>query len=62
MKFGGGKKNRWLSIHAYSQHLGKQRCLVLLFWYVFTGCDTISSFNGSGEKNVWNMWEITHVK
>ena len=48
VKFGAGKKKRWLPIHIYVQHLGKQKCLALLFWYTFTGCDTGSSFNGRG--------------
>ena len=33
--------------HVYAQHLGKQKCLALLFRYSFTGCDTVSGFSGS---------------
>ena len=32
VEFEAGKENRWLPIHVYAQHLGKQKCLVLLFW------------------------------
>ena len=56
---------RWLLFHVYAQHLGKQKCLALLFWCAFTGCDTVSSFSGCGEKTAWNVWEafpeITNV-
>ena len=50
MEFGAGKKKRWLSIHCFAQHLVKQKCLALLYWYAFTGCDTVSCFNGRGKK------------
>ena len=69
MECGAGKKKRWLPIHAYPQHLDEQKRLTLLFWYAFTGCDTVSNFNGRGEKtasehflgsNVWKTFpEIT---
>ena len=50
MEFWAVKKKRWLPIHVYAQHLGKLKCLALLFWYAFTACDYASSFNGCGEK------------
>ena len=50
VEFGAARKKRWLAIHVYVQHLGKQRCLALLFWYAFIGCDTVSSFNGRRKK------------
>ena len=37
--------------------MGKQKCLTLLFWYGFIGCDTVSSFNGQGKKSAWNVLE-----
>ena len=37
VEFGAGKKKRWLLFHVYAQHLGKQKCLALLFWCAFTG-------------------------
>ena len=65
VEFGAGKKKRWLLFHVYAQHLGKQKCLALLFSCAFTGCDTVSSFSGCGEKTAWNVWEafpeITNV-
>ena len=51
VEFGAGKKKRLLQIHVYAQHLGKLKCPALLFWYPFTGCDTVSSFNGGRKKN-----------
>ena len=45
--------------------MGKQKCLELLYWYAFTGCDIASRFNGHGNKTAWNVWgaflEITDV-
>ena len=46
-----------LPSHVYAQHLSKQKYLTLLFWYAFTGCDTVSSFNGRGRKTAWNVLE-----
>ena len=60
VKFKGGfsrDKKNMLPIHVYAQHLSKQKYLALLFWYAFTGCDTVSSFNGRGRKTVWNVLE-----
>ena len=37
-------------IHVFAQHLGKQKCLALLFWYAFTGCDAVSSFSSHRKK------------
>ena len=50
VEFGVGRKKRWLTIHTYAKHLGRLKCLALLFWYAFTGCDTVSSFNSRGKK------------
>ena len=65
VEFWAVQKKRWLPMHVYAQHLGKQKCLALLFWYAFTACDYASKFNGRGEKSAWNMWEefpdITNV-
>ena len=44
IEFGVGKSKRWLPIHTYSQNLGQDTCSGLLFWYAFTGCDTVSAF------------------
>ena len=30
--------------------------MALLFWYAFTGCDTVSSFNGCRKKTAWVVW------
>ena len=49
MEFGAGKKMRWMPIHGSAQHLVKQKCSALLYWYAFTGCDTASFFNGRGK-------------
>ena len=45
--------------------MGKQKCLELLYWYAFIGCDIASRFNGHGNKTAWNVLgaflEITDV-
>ena len=56
VEFGVRRKKRWLPIHAYAKHLGRLKCLALLFWYAFTGCDTVSSFNSRGKKTAWVVW------
>ena len=50
IEYGAGRKRRWLPIHIYAKYLGKEKCMALLFWYAFTGCDTVSSFNSCGKK------------
>ena len=54
--FGSGKNRRWLPIHTLAHFLGPEKCAALLFWYAFTGCDTVSSFCGVGKKTAWIVW------
>ena len=28
------------------------------FWYAFTGCDTVSGFNGRGKQSAWTTWRV----
>ena len=56
IEFGVGKHRRWLPIHTYVNILGESKCAGLLFWYAFTGCDTVSSFRGRRKKTAWNIW------
>ena len=51
IELGAGKKNRWLPIHVDAQHLNKLKCLALLLWYAFTGCDTVSTVSMVAGKN-----------
>ena len=54
--FRSGRSRRWLPIHTFAHFLGPEKCAALLFWYAFTGCDTVSSFGGLGKKTAWIVW------
>ena len=41
----------------YANALGERICSGLLFWYSFTGCDTVSSFSGRGKLPDWDVWK-----
>ena len=56
IEYGTGTSRRWLPIHTYAMSLGEELCRALLFWFVFTGCDTVSSFCGRGKKTAWDIW------
>ena len=36
--------------------LGEECWRALLFWFCFTGCDTVSQFCGRGKKTAWDVW------
>ena len=50
IEFGRGKDHKWLSVHAYAKAIEGEVCRAILFWYAFTGCDTVSQFFGKGKK------------
>ena len=56
IEFCTGKNKRWLPINLYANALGEECCRALLFWFCFTGCDTVSQFCGRGKKTVWDVW------
>ena len=41
-EFNRGKDRKRLPVHAYAKALREEICRVVLFWYPFTGCDTVS--------------------
>ena len=47
---GVGKNQRWLPINQYAAKLGDKVSSALPYQYASTGCDTVSSFAGSGKK------------
>lgn len=57
IEFGTEKNKKWLPIHLYAHKLGKDRCKAILFWYAFTGCDTVSQFQGRGKQKAWHVWQ-----
>ena len=62
IEFGTGKDKRWLPIHDYTDALGDNNCSDLLFWYVFSGCDTFSSFAGTCKVSALYPWkDLTQI-
>ena len=55
--FGTGKNFRTIEIHSLVQSLGPLKSRALLGFHAFTGCDTVSSFNGRGKKSCWDAWK-----
>ena len=55
IEFGTGNGRRWLPIPKYANALGERYCSGILFWYSFTGCDTVSSFSARGKLSAWDM-------
>ena len=56
VEYGTGTNKKWLPIHTFVSLLGSERCRAIAFWYAFTGCDTVSQFNGIGKKTSWKAW------
>ena len=48
--FGTGKGLQYLLVHEIAKVLGPERCKALPMFHAITGCDTVSSFAGRGEK------------
>lgn len=55
--FGKGKDSRWIPIHEIASAMGP-KALALPFFHAFSGCDTVSSFDGKGKKSAWQTWSI----
>ena len=56
VSFGSGKNFRHIPVHEIARSLGPERCAGLPMFHAFTGCDTVSSFNGRGKKTAWETW------
>lgn len=56
-EFGCGWHHYWLSTHEYVMALAKETCDSMLFWYVLTGNDTVSSFCRRAKKTAWQVWK-----
>ena len=46
----------WYNILSLIEHLTIDICKALPFFYAFTECDTVSSFNGKGECTCFDTW------
>ena len=54
--FGAGKNYRFVPAHEIAKTMGRGRSLALPGFHAFTGCDTVSAFNGCGKKTAWECW------
>ncbi|KAF5282114.1 hypothetical protein FQR65_LT14432 [Abscondita terminalis] len=54
--FGSGNKQRFISVHGISESLGQEKSAALRGFHAFTGCDTVSYFNGKGKRSTWKTW------
>ncbi|KAG7160046.1 hypothetical protein Hamer_G017505 [Homarus americanus] len=54
--FGVGKNFRYVAAHEISRALGPDRCVALLMFHAFTGCDKVSYFGGRGKRVAWETW------
>jgi hypothetical protein len=57
IEYATGKHKKWLPVHTYVNNLGPDKCDGMLFWYAFTGCDTVSIFSGIGKSTAWKTWD-----
>ena len=49
---------KWIAIHSLAIVLTPERCDALPSWYCFSGCDTVSSFNGKGKRSAWDTCQV----
>lgn len=55
---GTGKDFRHIPAHHIAQAIGPEKSCCLPMFHSFTGCDTVSFFNGIGKKKAWDMWQL----
>ena len=56
--FGKGEHRRWIPIHELVSAIGPEKASGMLFFYAFTGCDVVSSFNAKRKKIAWQTWNV----
>lgn len=59
VEIGVGPYRRWLSVHKYVVIPKEEVCRILPFWFVVTGCDTVSMFAGWGNKSIDSVAEVS---
>lgn len=52
------KDRRWLIVYSYAELFGEKVCSAVSFWYVLTGCNTVSQFLGRGKPTAWKAWKL----
>ena len=58
IEFGKGKDRRWLPIHSCPEKASKSVRIAAIFWYVLTGCDSISQFLERDKSSAWKAWKV----
>ena len=53
---GSGKHFRYIDLNAIRDGLGIEKARALPGFHAFTGCDTVSFFNGQGKKSCMKAW------
>jgi hypothetical protein len=53
-----GKDFRHIPAHHIAKAIGPEKSRCLPVFHSFTGCDTVSCFNGIGKKKAWDVWHI----
>ena len=56
--FSTGKNFHFIPIHKIVSLPTPKTCSSLLAYHAFTGCDTVSSFDGRGKKTAWETWKV----
>ena len=57
IEFGKGKDRRWLPIHSCPEKASKRVRIAAIFWYVLTGCDSVSQFLERDKSSAWKTWK-----
>ena len=58
IEFGVGKSLQFIPIYEISNGLGPSVCNAYLFFHLFSGCDTTSSFSDRGKKSFLETWKL----
>ena len=63
LAFGSGKNFRYISVHEIAAHLGPRKSVNLRMFHAFTGCvcDTVSSFEGKGRRQLGKYGMLSQV-
>ena len=56
--FGTGNSFRCTEAHQLAQKLGPEKCIAILLFHSFTGCDTTSFFSARGKMSAWTVWGL----
>lgn len=54
--YGPQGKARYLACHSIAAALGERKCAALRGFHAFSGCDTVSFFNGKRKRSAFSAW------